>query len=63
MSRKIYMILSLLLVAAFVLSACGAKATEAPAQPAATDAPAQPAATDAPAATEAPAEMKPLRLN
>src|SRR6185436_683467 len=59
MSRKIYTILSILLVAAFVLSACGAKATEAPAQPAATEAPAQPAATEAPAqpaATEAPAE-------
>lgn len=59
MSRKIYTILSLLLVAAFALSACGAKATEAPAQPAATEAPAQPAATEAPAqpaATEAPAE-------
>jgi len=55
MSRKIYTILSLLLVAAFALSACGAKATQAPAQPAATDAPAQPAATDAPAMTEAPA--------
>ncbi len=49
MSRKIYTILSLLLVAAFALSACGAPATDAPAQPAATDAPAQPAATDAPA--------------
>jgi len=47
MSRKIYTILSLLLVAAFALSACGGGATEAPAQP---------AATDAPAATEAPAE-------
>lgn len=59
MSRKIYTILSLLLVAAFALSACGAKATEAPAQPAATNAPAAtqaPAATAAPAATEAPAK-------
>ncbi len=54
MSRKIYTILSLLLVAAFALSACGAKATEAPA-PVATDAPA--VATEAPVvATEAPAE-------
>jgi raffinose/stachyose/melibiose transport system substrate-binding protein len=51
MSRKIYMILSVLLVAAFALTACGAPATEAP--PAATEAPAQPAE---PAATEAPAE-------
>jgi raffinose/stachyose/melibiose transport system substrate-binding protein len=55
MSRKIYMILSLLLVASFALSACGANptaapaATQAPAQPAATEAPAQPAATEAPA--------------
>ena len=47
MSRKIYTILSLLLITAFALSACGAKATEAPAQPAATEAPAQPAATEA----------------
>jgi len=40
MSRKIYMILSLLLVTAFALSACGSPATEAPAKPAATEAPA-----------------------
>jgi len=57
MSRKIYTILSLLIVAAFVLSACGAPATEAPqtepAAPAATEPPA--AATEAPAATEPPA--------
>ena len=56
MSRKIYMILSVLLIVAFALSACAPQATEAPDQPAATDAPAQPAATDAPAATEASAE-------
>jgi len=57
MSRKIYTILSILLVAAFALSACGAKATEAPAQPAATDAPA--VVTEAPAVvTEAPAAQK-----
>jgi raffinose/stachyose/melibiose transport system substrate-binding protein len=56
MSRKVYTIFSILLIAAFALSACGAKATEAPA---ATQAPAQPAATEAPAqpaATEAPAD-------
>ena len=35
MSRKIYTILSILLVATFMLAACGAPATEAP--PAATD--------------------------
>ena len=58
MSRKIYMLLSLVLIAAFALTACGAPATAAPAptqepaqpaQPAATEAPAQPAATEAPA--------------
>lgn len=52
MSRKLYAVLSLVLMVAFVLTACGGAATEAP-QPAA---PAQPAATEAPAAaTEAPA--------
>jgi raffinose/stachyose/melibiose transport system substrate-binding protein len=58
MSRKIYMILSLLLIAAFVLSACGSPATPAPVeQPSATEAPAQePTATEAPAQTQAPAE-------
>jgi raffinose/stachyose/melibiose transport system substrate-binding protein len=50
MSRKIYMILSALLVASFALTACGTPATAVPpAQPAATEAPAQPAATQAPA--------------
>jgi raffinose/stachyose/melibiose transport system substrate-binding protein len=56
MSRKICMILSILLIGSFALTACGAPATtvppaatEAPAQPAATEAPAQPAATSAPA--------------
>ncbi len=55
MSRKLYALLSLVLVASFVLAACGTPATpaaEAPAAPAATEAP---AATAAPAATEAPA--------
>ncbi|HMD82211.1 MAG TPA: extracellular solute-binding protein, partial [Anaerolineales bacterium] len=57
MSLKTYMILSILLIAAFALSACGSAATPAPAEePAATEAPAEaPASTDAPAATEAPA--------
>jgi multiple sugar transport system substrate-binding protein len=52
MSRKIYAILSLLLIAAFALTACGTPAT-----PAATAAPATaaPAMTEAPAATAAPA--------
>ena len=53
MSRKIYTILSLLLVAAFALSACGARATEAPAQP---------AATEASAATEAPSSTEPVTI-
>ena len=69
MSRRISTILGIVLVASFVLAACGAPAatpapaapvaTEAPAAaPAATEAPAAPAATEAPAApaaTEAPA--------
>jgi raffinose/stachyose/melibiose transport system substrate-binding protein len=57
MSRKIFPILSILLIVSLALTACGTPATEAPA-PAATDAPAQPAATEAPAqpaATEPPA--------
>src|SRR5687767_7618385 len=65
MSRKMYMILSVLLIVSFALTACGAPATEAPPpateEPAATDAPAQteePAATEAPA-TEAPATEAP----
>ena len=53
MSRKLTIMLSLLLIAAFTLTACGgaAPATQAPAdEPAATDAPSEePAATDAPA--------------
>jgi len=52
MSRKIYFLLSIILVAAFALSACGGATTPAPV---ATDVPAQPAATEAPAATAAPA--------
>src|SRR5690242_11518476 len=52
MSRKTYMILSILLVVSFTLTACGA--------PAATQAPAtQAPATQAPAATEAPATQAP----
>jgi raffinose/stachyose/melibiose transport system substrate-binding protein len=51
MTRKIYTTLSILLILAFTLTACGgAPATEAP--PAATN---EPASTEAPAATEEPA--------
>jgi raffinose/stachyose/melibiose transport system substrate-binding protein len=55
MSRKIYTLLSLVLIVSFALAACGTPATEAPvaeAPAAATEAP----AAEAPAATEAPAE-------
>jgi len=45
--------MSIVLIAAFALAACGT-ATQAPV--AATEAPAQPAATAAPAATSAPAQ-------
>ena len=59
MTRKLTFLISMVLIAAFVLSACAAPAaTTAPAAPAATEAPAAPKATEAPAApaaTEAPA--------
>ncbi len=59
MSRRISTILGIVLVASFLLAACGAPAAPAPAAPVATEAPAAaPAATEAPAApaaTEAPA--------
>jgi raffinose/stachyose/melibiose transport system substrate-binding protein len=58
MSRKIYPLLSVLLIVSFALAACGAPATEAPppaeptqpAQPAPTEAPAEPTAAEEPAA-------------
>jgi len=54
MTRKLYTILSLLLVAAFALTACGGSAaTEAPAEPAAP-APAEPASPAEPAASDNP---------
>ena len=56
MKRRINLLVSLLVIAAALLSACAPAATPAP--PAATEAPAAPAATEAPAApaaTEAPA--------
>jgi multiple sugar transport system substrate-binding protein len=65
--KKLFYVLSALLVASMILAACGAPAaTQAPATqppaPAATEAPAAPAATEAPAApaaTEAPTEVPP----
>ena len=53
MSRKIYTILSVVLIGAFALAACGTPATSAPAQPAATQPPA-PTTAPAPANTTAP---------
>ncbi len=63
MKKNLWILISLVLVAAFALTACGPK-TEAPAapateEPAATEAP---AATEEPAATEAPAEMEPVTI-
>jgi len=57
MSRKIYVILSILLIAAFALTACGAPATEAPPAPAEPTQPAEPAATEAPAEPAMTEEM------
>ena len=51
MKTKVSLLLSLMLIAAFVLSACGTPATEAPV---ATEAPATEAPTEAPVATEPP---------
>jgi len=58
MSRKTYIVLSILLAVSFALTACGAPATQAP-PAAATEVPAQPTAVEVatqPAATEAPAQ-------
>lgn len=60
MSKKFFTLISLVLIAVFVLGACAPAATPAPVEPAkteapaATQAPAEPAKTEAPAATEAP---------
>lgn len=64
--RKLSVVLSLLVLASMVLTACGgaaATATQAPAQPQATEAPTQAPATEAPTATEAPAYHGTLRVN
>ena len=54
--RKLSSLLSLLVLASMVLSACGGAApTEAPAQPEQPAQAEEPAATEAPVATEAPA--------
>jgi oligopeptide transport system substrate-binding protein len=54
--RKLFAILSLLVIASMALAACGGTGT-------ATEGPAQPQATDAPTATEAPAYHGTLRVN
>jgi len=50
-SKLLYKLLAVLILASFVLSACGGAVTEAPIV---TEAPAQPEVTEAPAATELP---------
>jgi multiple sugar transport system substrate-binding protein/raffinose/stachyose/melibiose transport system substrate-binding protein len=57
MKKLVWQLLTLTMIAAFVLSACGSApaATEAPKEPQATEAP---KATEAPAAAQAPAEEK-----
>src|SRR5512143_2643466 len=61
MQKRLFVLLSVLLTAAFALVACGGgqppAATEAPAQPATTEAPAQPAATEAPSQPQAGGEV------
>jgi oligopeptide transport system substrate-binding protein len=66
--RKLFTLVSLLVIASMALAACAPAATEAPAQPEeppVTEAPAstEPPATEAPAATEPPAEAGVLRVN
>ncbi len=60
--RKMFALLSLLVLASMVLAACGGAAPTAapaePAEPVATDAPAEPVATDAPVAEEKPAILR-----
>jgi len=56
MSKKLYTLLAILVLASMILASCAPAATEAPAP---TDVPAAPAATEAPAPTEAPAATEP----
>ena len=60
--RKMFALLSLLVLASMVLAACGGAAPTAapaePAEPVATDAPAEPVATDAPVVEEKPAILR-----
>ncbi len=58
MSKKIWSLFSLLLIAAMLLTACGGQATPAPTQPPAE----QPAATEAPMVTEAPSISGTIKL-
>ena len=57
MKKKLFSVLSMLVILGMFLSAC-APAAEAPAEPAAPEAPAEPAATEPPAA-EPPTEVPP----
>ena len=59
MSRKIYVLMSCVLIAAFVLAACAPAPAPAPAAPQPTQAPAAAAPTAAPEPTAAPAAPEP----
>lgn len=62
--RKLFALLSVLVLASMVLAACGGAApTEAPAEPAQPGATEAPAVTEAPATEEAPAKEAVLRVN
>jgi raffinose/stachyose/melibiose transport system substrate-binding protein len=61
MYRKLFMLVSLVLIATFVLTACGAPATQAPAPAPATAAPATAAPATAAPATAAPATAAPAK--
>ena len=62
MSRRICVVLSVLLIVSFALTACGTPAATTEAPPPATQAPVQPAATQPPAATDT-AAPKPVTIN